>query len=99
MSKPMASDFEVTSYNDLFGNDDEKKRIDGLNRAKEEIKILPLSELHERADHPFKVRRDTQMDELVGSIKEIGVMQPGMARPRKRRGIRGLSRIPKMAWM
>jgi len=38
----MASDFEVTSYNDLFGNDDEKKLIDGLNRAKEEIKILPL---------------------------------------------------------
>lgn len=86
MSKPMASDFEVTSYNDLFGNDDEKKLIDGLNRAKEEIKILPLSELHERADHPFKVRRDTQMDELVGSIKEIGVMQPGMARPRKEGG-------------
>lgn len=45
-----------------------------------------MSELHERADHPFKVRRDTQMDELVGSIKEIGVMQPGMARPRKEGG-------------
>lgn len=57
-------------------------------RPVEEGKLvyLKLSELHPfhtfRA-HPFKVRDDAKMQETVASIKENGVMVPGLARPEK----------------
>ena len=49
----------------------------------EEIKYLNVDELKPFEEHPFKVRIDEEMDELVESIKENGVVSPIIARPHK----------------
>lgn len=49
----------------------------------EKIQILPLSELHPFEGHPFQVRDDEEMDKMVDSVKEYGVMTPAIVRPRR----------------
>ncbi|MBP3545789.1 MAG: ParB/RepB/Spo0J family partition protein [Alphaproteobacteria bacterium] len=49
----------------------------------EEIKYLNVDELKPFEEHPFKVRIDEEMDELVESIKENGLVSPIIARPHK----------------
>ena len=44
---------------------------------------MPLTELHPFRNHPFQVRDDDEMDKMVDSIKEYGVMTPAIVRPRK----------------
>ena len=52
----------------------------------EEIKEIPLGELHPFPDHPFGVRDDEAMEQTVESIKEYGVLIPAIARPRENGG-------------
>lgn len=47
----------------------------------EEIQLMPLSKIKPYEDAPFKVRLDENMEELVESIKENGVLVPTIARP------------------
>lgn len=49
-------------------------------------KEIPLSELHDFKGHPFKVLDDEKMQETVESIKNYGVLTPGIVRPRKEGG-------------
>lgn len=49
----------------------------------ERITQLPLSELHEFPNHPFKVRDDEAMQETTESIKQYGVLVPAIVRPRE----------------
>lgn len=42
---------------------------------------LPLSELHDFPNHPFKVRDDEAMQETTESIKQYGVLVPAIVRP------------------
>lgn len=53
------------------------------NKITEEIKYLNVNELKPFEEHPFKVRIDEEMDELVDSIRENGVVSPIIARPHK----------------
>jgi len=53
------------------------------NKITDEIKYLNVNELKPFEEHPFKVRIDEEMDELVDSIKENGVVSPIIARPHK----------------
>ena len=47
------------------------------------IKEIPLEELHPFPDHPFIVRDDDTMQQTVESVREYGVLVPGIARPRE----------------
>ena len=47
------------------------------------IKEIPLEELHPFPDHPFGVRDDDTMQQTVESVREYGVLVPGIARPRE----------------
>ena len=49
----------------------------------ERIVNLPLSELHDFPNHPFKVRNDEAMQETAESIKQYGVLVPAIVRPRE----------------
>lgn len=49
----------------------------------ERITQLPLSELHDFPNHPFKVRDDEAMQETTESIKQYGVLVPAIVRPRE----------------
>lgn len=74
-----ASKIKVSSFDDLFGMSD-------VANSDDSIKNIPLEELHEFKNHPFKVRENETMDELISSIKEHGVLVPGIARIRPQGG-------------
>lgn len=48
----------------------------------DKITLLPLSELHDFPNHPFKVRDDEAMQETTESIRQYGVLVPAIVRPR-----------------
>jgi len=53
------------------------------NGETEQVVYLNISELHAFKDHPFGVRDDTEMKALVESVKNGGVNQPALVRPRE----------------
>jgi len=53
------------------------------NGQTEQIVYLNLSELHAFKDHPFGVRDDSEMKALVESVRDGGVNQPALVRPRE----------------
>ena len=67
--KPIDLGFD--NYNELFMTEQERKD----NRLPR-IYEIPLSEIDEFPDHPFQVRMDEDMDQLVESVKERGVITP-----------------------
>ena len=56
---------------------------DATRAEKEEIVYLDLSDLHPFKDHPFGVRDDAEMKSLVESVRNVGVNQPALVRPRE----------------
>ena len=66
----------LTSYDDIFSTEQDRTAP-----ATEEIRSVPLSQLHPFKDHPFKVMDDDAMSETVESVKQIGVVVPLIARP------------------
>ena len=49
----------------------------------EQIVYINLSELHPFKDHPFQVKQDAEMAAMVESVKDKGVTQPAIVRPRE----------------
>lgn len=71
-----ASKIKMESFDDLFGGS-------GVQEiGAEQIINVPLADLHEFKDHPFKVLDDEKMEETTESIRLYGVLVPGIARPR-----------------
>ena len=56
---------------------------DATRAVKEEVVYLELSELYPFKDHSFQVREDAEMQTLVESVKNGGVNQPALVRPRE----------------
>ncbi len=56
------------------------------DREGDAARILELSELKDFSGHPFEVRMDEDMAELVESIRKNGILCPGIARPAKEGG-------------
>lgn len=54
--------------------------------TQEVVVMVPLAELHPFPDHPFQVRDDESMRETAASVKENGVIIPGLVRPREEGG-------------
>ena len=71
-------DLGLTGYDELFMNDAERKE-NKLPR----IYDIPLSEIDDFPDHPFKVKLDEDMNQLVQSIKERGIITPVTLRPKE----------------
>lgn len=66
----------LTSYDDIFSTEQDRTAP-----VTEEIRSVPLSQLHPFKDHPFKVLDDDAMSETVESVKQIGVVVSLIARP------------------
>jgi ParB family chromosome partitioning protein len=64
-------DLGMTGYDELFMNDQERAE----NRLPK-IYDIPLSEIDDFPDHPFKVRDDEDMLQLVESVRERGIITP-----------------------
>ncbi len=73
-----SSDFTLPSFDDLFSSQKERDeaRLD-------KIRDIPLELIDDFPDHPYKVRDDEDMFQLVESIKERGVLTPAVLRPKE----------------
>ena len=71
-----AAKVKLNSFDDLFGTEQPQT-------GTEQVQEIALSELHEFKGHPFKVLDDEKMQETMESIREHGVLMPGIARPMK----------------
>ena len=72
------SDFTLTKLDDLFSTQEQR---DEENLSK--IRDIPLTEIDDFPDHPFKVRDDEDMAQLIESIKERGVITPATVRQKE----------------
>ena len=71
MSSAQKIDLGLTGYDELFMSDAGRAE----NRLPK-IYDIPLAEIDDFPDHPFKVMLDEDMDQLVQSIKERGIITP-----------------------
>jgi len=65
----------LTSLDDLFTTQEERD-----SAKRETVLDIPLSEISDFPNHPFKVRMDEAMMEMADSIRQYGVLVPGMVR-------------------
>lgn len=71
-----AAKIKLDSFDDLFGSNTTQGNL------AEQIINVPLTDLHTFKDHPFRVADDEKMEETTESIRQYGVLVPGIARPR-----------------
>lgn len=77
--KKERSNIQLSSYDDIFGNNASADKAGTVNG--DTVVDIPLDELHPFRNHPFKVRDDADMEKTVESIQEFGVLQPAIVRP------------------
>lgn len=75
MARNRETKIELTAYDDLFQTDESREEA-----KLSKIRDIPISEIDEFPDHPFKVLMDGDMEQLVESIKRNGVMTPATVR-------------------
>ena len=66
-------DIELTGFDNVF-------KFFSSSKEESVYVVIPLDHLHEFKDHPFRVEDNADMAELVKSVKEHGVLNPGIAR-------------------
>lgn len=72
------SDFTLTKLDDLFSTQEQRD-----DEKLSKIRDIPLTEIDDFPDHPFKVRDDEDMAQLVESVKERGVITPATVRQKE----------------
>ena len=80
MEKKSAADL-LTSVDDLFATQTERDEA-----KRETVKSIPISEISDFPNHPFKVRIGESMMEMAESVKQYGVLVPAMVRPKPEGG-------------
>lgn len=75
MAKGREINFNLPSADDLFSTQEER------NEAKREmIMEIQIDEICDFPNHPFKIRMDEEMENLVESVKQYGVLSPVIVR-------------------
>lgn len=69
------TNISLKSYEDIFTTE-EKRQETG-----EQVVMIPVNQIHEFKNHPFKVLDDEDMRKTVDSIREYGVLVPVIIRP------------------
>ena len=78
MARSRGSKIELTAYDDLFETDESRAEA---NLSK--IREIPIAEIDEFPDHPFKVLMNEDMEQLVESVSRSGVMTPATVRQKE----------------
>lgn len=73
--KSSGKKLSLTSYDDIFTTEDARQED-----QRERVVEIPLDNLQHFHDHPFQVRHDQALQDMANSIKEYGVLSPGLAR-------------------
>lgn len=78
MAKSNARDsIKLTTVDDLFSTEESR-----AEEQREKVLDIPLSEISDFPNHPFKVKADEAMLEMADSVKQYGVLVPGLVRPK-----------------
>ena len=77
-----ASKIKMKSFDDLFGTNE---NLEQANANGGEIREIPLASLHTFRNHPFQIHED-KLEEMVESVRQYGVLVPGIARMRPQGG-------------
>lgn len=76
MKNDRSIDLGLTGYEELFMSTEER-----LDVKKPKVEAIPLAALTPFRNHPFKVKEDEEMAQLMRSIADAGVLSPALARP------------------
>ena len=74
--KSSGKKLSLTSYDDIFTTEDIRQED-----RRERVMEISLDKLQHFHDHPFQVRHDQALQDMADSIREYGVLSPGLARP------------------
>lgn len=78
MAKESVRDsIKLASVDDLFKTDETR-----ADEQRERVMEIPLSQIDDFPNHPFKVRSDEAMLEMAASVKQFGVLVPALTRPK-----------------
>ena len=78
MAKGREINFNLPSADDLFSTQEERDEA-----KREMIMEIPINEICDFPNHPFKIRMDEEMANLVESVKQYGVLSPVIVRPKE----------------
>ena len=78
MAKNNGLNLNLPSVDDLFSTEESR-----AEEKLQKVRDLPLAEIDDFPDHPFKVLEDDAMLEMVDSIKKFGVLTPAVARQKE----------------
>ena len=78
MAKSSERSFSLPSLDDLFTTQAEREEA-----RLEKVVLLSPEEISEFPCHPFQVRMDAAMEEMVRSVRENGVLVPALVRPKE----------------
>lgn len=77
MTKRNTIEMNLPTVDDLFSTQEERD-----NENREYVKAIPLDQICDFPNHPFKVRMDEKMLEMIESVREYGVLSPAVVRPK-----------------
>lgn len=78
MAKSKEINMKLPALDELFSTQEQRDAA-----SRESVRNIPISEISDFPDHPFKVKMDESMADLVDSIKEYGVLVPTLVRPKE----------------
>ena len=78
MTKRNVIEMNLLTADDLFSTQEERD-----NEKREYVKAIPLDQISDFPNHPFKVRMDEKMLEMIESVREYGVLSPAVVRPKE----------------
>ena len=68
----------VVSLNDIFTTQAQRDA-----KAAETMQMIPIEEISEFPNHPFRVVEDEELEKMAESIREYGVLNPAIVRPKE----------------
>ena len=76
MKNDRSIDLGLTGYEELFKSTEER-----LDARKPKVEAIPLAALTPFRNHPFQVKEDEEMAQLIRSIADAGMLSPALTRP------------------
>lgn len=81
MAKGRGINLNLPSADDLFSTQEERDEV-----KREMVMEIAIEEISDFPDHPFKVRMDEEMQNLVESVRQYGVLSPALVRTKSEGG-------------
>ena len=78
MAKKSSINMSLPAADDLFSTQEQREE-----ESREKVMDIPLEEISDFPDHPFKVKADENMMDMAESIKQYGVLVPAIVREKE----------------